>query len=543
MSMKGQRIALLVLVGFVAFLSGGWLLQRGVVVGGNVYQQARLFDDVLGYVADYYVDSLGEAQLYDKAIDGLLNELDDPYARFLRPADFQELTETTTGKYGGLGIQIDVRDGWITIVAPIAETPAEAAGLETGDRIVAVDGRSTYGWKDDQAVSELRGEPGSSVTITVARPGFPEPFDVTVKRAEIHVKAIRQASIIGDGIGYVSLVNSSVSESLARELVDEIGRLRQQGARSLILDLRYNPGGLLDQGVDVSDLFLTEGQAIVTTRGRAPGATEAYRARTPERWPEMPVVVLVNGGTASAAEIIAGALQDHDRAVVIGTPTFGKGLVQTVFRLGRAQGLRLTTARWYTPSGRTIQRDRRDPGAVVAMMEDEADPDSAISPPDSTEAFHTDGGRTVLGGGGIHPDLVVRPDTLSTAEQEFLRGLGSRYGDYRGVLTTYALELKAQNAITDRDFAVTDAMRGEILRRMRAHGIETTAEGFNAARRYVAQDFGFEVERYVFGPEAGSLRRIAEDVQVQKAIELLTEVRSTQELFAAAGREQTKRNY
>lgn len=541
--MKGQRIALLVLVGFVAFLSGGWLLQRGVVVGGNVYQQARLFDDVLGYVADYYVDSLGEAQLYDKAIDGLLNELDDPYARFLRPADFQELTETTTGKYGGLGIQIDVRDGWITIVAPIAETPAEAAGLETGDRIVAVDGRSTYGWKDDQAVSELRGEPGSSVTITVARPGFPEPFDVTVKRAEIHVKAIRQASIIGDGIGYVSLVNSSVSESLARELVDEIGRLRQQGARSLILDLRYNPGGLLDQGVDVSDLFLTEGQAIVTTRGRAPGATEAYRARTPERWPEMPVVVLVNGGTASAAEIIAGALQDHDRAVVIGTPTFGKGLVQTVFRLGRAQGLRLTTARWYTPSGRTIQRDRRDPGAVVAMMEDEADPDSAISPPDSTEAFHTDGGRTVLGGGGIHPDLVVRPDTLSTAEQEFLRGLGSRYGDYRGVLTTYALELKAQNAITDRDFAVTDAMRGEILRRMRAHGIETTAEGFNAARRYVAQDFGFEVERYVFGPEAGSLRRIAEDVQVQKAIELLTEVRSTQELFAAAGREQTKRNY
>jgi carboxyl-terminal processing protease len=543
MSMKGQRIALLVLVGFVAFLSGGWLLQRGVVVGGNVYQQARLFDDVLGYVADYYVDSLGEAQLYDKAIDGLLNELDDPYARFLRPADFQELTETTTGKYGGLGIQIDVRDGWITIVAPIAETPAEAAGLETGDRIVAVDGRSTYGWKDDQAVSELRGEPGSSVTITVARPGFPEPFDVTVKRAEIHVKAIRQASIIGDGIGYVSLVNSSVSESLARELVDEIGRLRQQGARSLILDLRYNPGGLLDQGVDVSDLFLTEGQAIVTTRGRAPGATEAYRARTPERWPEMPVVVLVNGGTASAAEIIAGALQDHDRAVVIGTPTFGKGLVQTVFRLGRAQGLRLTTARWYTPSGRTIQRDRRDPGAVVAMMEDEADPDSAISPPDSTEAFHTDGGRTVLGGGGIHPDLVVRPETLTTVEQEFLRGVGSRYGDYRGVLTTYALELKAQNAITDRDFAVTDAMRGEILRRMRAHGIETTAEGFNAARRYVAQDFGFEVERYVFGPEAGSLRRIAEDVQVQKAIELLTEVRSTQELFAAAGREQTKRNY
>jgi carboxyl-terminal processing protease len=366
--MKGQRFFLLALVGFVSFLSGGWLLQRGTQQAGNVYQQARLFDDVLGYVADYYVDSVGEAELYDLAIEGLLTELDDPYAQYLRPEDFQEFRESTTGNYGGLGIRIDVRDGWITIIAPIVDTPAERVGLETGDRIVAVDGESTYGWKSDQAVNTLRGEPGSEVTLTIARPGMPEPIDMVVERATIHLKAIQLATLLRSSVGYVSLVGTSISENSPAELAEAIDDLREQGATSLILDLRFNPGGLLDEGIEISDLFLNAGESVVSTRGRARGTTEAYQAQSEQPWPDMPVVVLVNGGSASASEIIAGALQDHDRALILGTSTFGKGTMQSVFRLGPQQALRLTTGRWYTPSGRTIQKPHTRQRAGTAMV-------------------------------------------------------------------------------------------------------------------------------------------------------------------------------
>lgn len=538
--MKGQRILLVALVAVVSFVSGGWLLQRGTSPASNVYRQARLFDDVLGYVAQYYVDSVGEGQLYDMAIDGLLNELNDPYSAFLRKEDFEELTESTTGNYGGLGIRIDVRDGWITVIAPIAGTPAAEAGLETGDRIVEVDGRSTFGWKNDRAVSVLRGAPGSAVRIGVMRPGFPEPIEFTIERALIHINAIQLATILEAGVGYISLVNSSVSETLAEELTDEIARLRMEGARSLVLDLRNNPGGLLDQGVAVSDLFLEREQTIVTTRGRVPQSSEDYRATTGQRWPEMPVVVLVNAGTASAAEIIAGALQDHDRALIIGTPTFGKGLVQTVFRLGRTEALRLTTARWYTPSGRTIERITGSgaPRSIALLQGDEQEgAPQAAAGADSSAVYRTDSGRAVLGGGGIHPDLVVRGDTLSDAEQEFIRTLGSKLPVYRDVMTTYALELKGANAIQRSGFQVTDRMRSELLRRLNGKGVEVANKTWTGARSLVEQQFGYEVIRYVFGREEESLQRIRNDAQVQKAMTLLGQAHTPQDLLAQAAQE------
>jgi carboxyl-terminal processing protease len=533
--MKGQRIMLLALVGLVSFVSGGWLLQRGTAQAGNVYQQARLFDDVLGYVADFYVDSVSEAQLYDKAIDGLLDRLDDPYARFLRERDFDELTESTTGNYGGLGIRIDVRDGWITVIAPIAATPADEAGLETGDRIVSVDGESTFGWKDDKAVRELRGEPDTEVTIRVARPGIPEPFEVTITRAEIHVKQIQLATIIEPDIGYVSLVYSNISETIAGELAQAVDSLRDSGARSLILDLRSNPGGLLDQGVEVADLFLDPGKVVVSTRGRARGTTESYRAGAEQRWPDMPIVVLVNGGTASAAEIIAGALQDYDRALLVGLPTFGKGLVQTVFRLGRKQALRLTTARWYTPSGRTIQRPSRDPtAALVADASEDVQPE--VTPSDSV-MFRTSGGRLLSGGGGIRPDLTVYPDTLLDSEQEFLEDLGAQIPLYRDVMTSYALELKGADAVQSSRFQVTNEMRWELVRRLDERGIDVSGAAIRGAQRLIDQQFTYEVQRYVFGRESESLRRLENDPQVQKGLELLRTVGTQPELFALAERE------
>ncbi|MGH7529360.1 MAG: S41 family peptidase, partial [Gemmatimonadales bacterium] len=337
--------SVVVFVALAALTTGGWFLQRGTEPAGSVYQQARLFDDVLAHVADYYVDSLDERQLYQMAIDGMLDQLGDPYSVYLKPDDFRQLSEATTGNYTGLGIQIDVREGWITIVAPLPETPAERAGVMTGDRIVALDGRSTEGWKQDQAVKELRGPAGTTAELTIRRAGVDEPINFRVTRATIHIRSVQNAMMLDDRVGYIFL--SPVNESSALEVAEAVDTLLKQGMKSLVFDLRGNPGGLLDQGVAVSDLFLNPGDTIVATRGRAPGSSRAFRDAQQQRWPNLPVVVIINGGSASAAEIIAGALQDHDRGLLVGTPTFGKGLVQSFWRLTPESGLKLTTARWY----------------------------------------------------------------------------------------------------------------------------------------------------------------------------------------------------
>lgn len=530
--MKTQRALLLVLVGVVSFVSGGWLLQRGVARGSNIYQQARLFDDVLSYISEYYVDSLGEAELYDMAIDGLLDQL-DPYTTFLRPEDFAELTESTTGNYGGLGIRIEVRDGWITVVAPLPGTPAAEAGIEAGDRIVEVDGRSAYGWKSDQAVDVLRGEPGSVVRLGVVRPGLQEAMEFTVERALIHIKAVQLATVLEPDVGYVSFVNSNISEEITDELVEAVEDLLDKGAKSLILDLRNNPGGLLDQGIALSDLFLEPDEVVVSTKGRARGSTRSYRARRSARWHDLPMVILVNGGTASASEIIAGALQDHDRALIVGTPTFGKGLVQTLFNMGGRRALKLTTARWYTPSGRSIQRPSRDTsGTAVANV--------AERPADSTMVYRTDMGRVVMGGGGIQPDIVVPGDTLTSDEQEFLRELGSRFPEYRDAMTTYALELKGSHAVREPSFRVDAGMLRELRDRLRQKGIELTDQEWRGARRFIEQQLAYEVTRYVFGRDVEQLRRMQDDRQLRTALDLLRRADSSEELFSLAALEAEK---
>jgi len=526
---KGAVVAV---VALAALVSGGWFLQRQTEPAGSVYQQARLFDDVLAHVADYYVDSLDERQLYQMAIDGMLDQLGDPYSVFLKPDDFRQLSEATTGNYSGLGIQIDVRGGWITVIAPLPDTPAERAGVQTGDRIVELDARSTEGWNQEKAVKELRGPVGAKAELLIRRAGVDQPIKFSLTRATIHIRSVdpRITMMLDDRVGYIAL--NPVSESSTRDVSIAIDTLLKQGMKSLIFDLRGNPGGLLDQGVAVSDLFLDPGKAIVETRGRAPGSSHEFSDTKPQQWPRLPIVVIVNGGSASASEIIAGALQDHDRAVLIGTPTFGKGLVQSFWRLTPETGLKLTTARWYTPSGRTIQRATRTEAEQEAQVI--AAQRGQDSKPDTTLAFKTDAGRTVYGGGGIRPDLYVVADTFTTAERTFIRALGEKIPVYRDALTSYAIELKEGNRLPNRNFTVSDAMVDEIVRRIRAKGAELPDSVVAGARTLLQQELGYEAARYVFGRSAEFRRRMADDQQVKRALTLAQKAKTPQDLLTLA---------
>ena len=529
--MKLRNVVMVSAAAGLALATGGWLLQQEAQPTGSVYQQARLFEDVLAHVADFYVDSIDERKLYQMAIDGMLDQLHDPYSVFLKRDDFRALNEQTTGNYGGLGIQIEVRDGWITVVAPLPDTPAERAGIQSGDQIIALDARSTEGWKQDQAVKEPRGPAGSPVELRVRRVGIELPLTFKLTRATIHVRSVQVSMMLDDKVGYVLL--TTVSETSAPELTQAITDLAKQGMKSLILDLRSNPGGVLDQGVAVSELFLDPGQEVVETRGRAPNISRTYRDARAQQWPNLPIVVLVNGFSASAAEIIAGALQDHDRAVVVGTPTFGKGLVQSLWQLTPETALKITTARWYTPSGRTIQRKSKSEEDQVAQAE-AAELGKDTTKTDSTQIFHTDRGRVLVGGGGIRPDLFVAPDTFDTAERSFIRALGNKITVYQDVRTAYALETKTSGRVKSPSFVVTPDMADEVIKRVRARGVAVPDSVLPGAREVISQDLGFEIARYVFGRSVEVRRQRDEDRQVRAALGLARRAKTPQDLLALA---------
>ena len=369
------------LVAGVALVSGGWLLQREASGEQSVYRRAAIFDEVLRYVQARYVDEHSESDLYQKAIEGMLQELGDPHTVFMTADEYAQLHLQTSGEYGGLGIQIAPREGWITAVSVLPGTPAERAGIRIGDQLLEIDGRDAHGWTDDDAVKLLRGPVGTPIRLKVRRVGVDQPMSFTINREEIHVRSVPYAYMAAPGVGYVDL--TIFSQSSTQELKAAIDSLRGAGARKLVLDLRGNPGGLLDQGVAISDLFLRRGQAIVETRSRNPMESETFRASSDDAY-DLPMVVLVDPYSASAAEIVAGALQDHGRAVILGTQTFGKGSVQTVIDIDgcgpKPCGLKLTVARYYTPNGRSIQGQGITPDIVVDATAPPPDPDEADLP-------------------------------------------------------------------------------------------------------------------------------------------------------------------
>lgn len=332
--------------------------------------ELRNFTEIFDRIRSSYVEPVDDKTLLQYAIDGMLSNL-DPHSDYLLPEDFSELQEHTTGKFGGLGIEVGIEDGLIKVVTPIDDTPAKKAGIKSGDLIVSLDGEPVREMSLTSAIDKMRGEPGTDIELTIRRAGEPELLDFTVTRAEIKVASVRGESL-GDGIGYLRI--TQFQDKSGSELTDAIDKLQtlaqdnNEQLNGLILDLRNNPGGVLDAAVEVSDAFLNTG-LIVYTEGRIAESDFRYSASEETIAEDIPLIVLINGGSASASEIVAGALQDHKRAVIVGTQSFGKGSVQSVLPIGGDKAIKLTTARYFTPKGRSIQAQGIHPDVFVEQSE------------------------------------------------------------------------------------------------------------------------------------------------------------------------------
>ena len=372
-----QTRGLFVFVAAALILFTGAVMAKRLPFQSDSFEDLKVFTEVLSYVEANYVEEVEPEKLMQGAIRGMLRTL-DPHSSFMPRDMYQEMRVETEGEFGGLGIEITIRDELLTVVSPIEGTPAFRAGIQAGDKIVAVEGESTKDMSLIDAVKRLRGRVNTSVTIGVMREGFTEPKEFTLTRAIIHIKSVR-SKLLPDSIGYIKL--RSFHKNTAEELDDALLDFDERHISALVLDLRNNPGGLLEQAIAVTDAFIEGGQLIVYTKGRLANQNMKGYSKTEGSHPNVPLVILVNGGSASASEIVAGALQDLKRATIIGTKTFGKGSVQTIIPLSDGSGLRLTTAKYYTPNGRMIHEKGIVPDIVVEAPKPEVAEGQDAAPP------------------------------------------------------------------------------------------------------------------------------------------------------------------
>ena len=530
---KAKMLAVPGAVVVLAVVSGGWFLQKDLGLGANLYVQTRVLDEVVARIEQHFVDSIDADELYDAALEGVVAKLGDPNSSLLRAPDWEDMRIRTQGEYGGVGLEVADRDSFVTVVAPIPGTPGSRAGLRPGDRIVEVEGRSVEGRGTDEVAQILRGKPGTSVRMGVRRHGVEQiiPFEIT--RAVIQLKAVPFAVLLEGGVGYVPV--EIFNETTTEEVQAGLDSLGAEGMTSLILDLRRNRGGLLLEGVGLSDLFLDAGSDIVEVRGRA-SPVERYRAEAAQVRPGLPVVVLVDHGSASAAEIVAGALQDHDRALLIGAPTFGKGSVQSLFPVLGGRVLKLTTARWYTPSGRSIQKDPHEQligagnGVISLRGEVVRYPDLADRPRYTSVA-----GRVLRGGGGIIPDLWILPDTLTRAEGEAVRKLFAVGSGYVRTLQNWAVRYLQEHPGLEPGFTMTDADLADFHASLARRGVQVTLAELQRARRTVKYHLGSEVALQAWEDRGRFVRNAEQDGQLRTAVELLLAARTQGDLFRLAG--------
>jgi len=532
-AMRATRTLGAAIVAFLALVGGGALMQQAAAAHeAEAFDRAQL-RRVERIIAERYVEKVDTDQLYRMAIDGMLDRLGDPHSTFIDVEDATDLEITTTGNYGGLGIRVQMVGDWVTVMSVIAGTPAEREGLLTGDRIIGVDGEGVAGWDESIVIDRLRGPIGEPVTVTVARVGVAVPIPLTMTREEVHVSPV--LAYVNNGIGIVRL--AQFSREATEELREAISGLVESGASGLVLDLRGNPGGLLEEGVAVSDLFLSRGTTIVSTASRIEDQNYTFLATEDDAFPNLPIIVLVNGGSASASEIVAGALQDHDRALILGTPSFGKGSMQTVYLLPGGHHLKLTTAGWSTPSGRSIESEHQLPEvSVIGSDEGTLGPVGRIQVPAEPEVFHTTSGRLVYGGGGIVPDVIVA-DSLSAAELTFGEELTKNAMSIRQLAFRFAVSWNGEHPELHQGFEVIPEMRDEFLTLLRSEGAEIDDELYTSVQSLVDRFLAIQLANTAFG-ELEAMRRSQQgEQQILEAVQRLIEATSVGDLLDAIAAE------
>ncbi len=501
----------------VTFLSGGWLLRPKPAPDGGIYQQARLFEGVVGAINRHYIDSLGEGDLYQRAADALVTSLHDPYAELLIRDSYRDYQRQMAGT------EIDFErgpseSGW--------EGRSAGTVIAPGDEVLSINGESTKGWSPERVDERLERAEGPLVTVLVRPRGSTEPVIRRFTKTETHVSAASSGVMLNHKVGYIAL--RRMSDGAADELRAAVDTLMAQGMTSLVLDLRSNPGGLIREGVAVAGLFLEPGDTVATSMGRSFKRVKTYLAETPGGWDDLRLAVLVNRGTASSAELVAGALQDHDRAVLVGTPSYGKGVLQTTYPIGDEVAIKLTTARWFTPSGRTVQRPR---------------PDSAGGPgnrlPSSRpRVFYTTEGRVVPDASGILPDLLVRPAPRSEGERVLWARLGENMSRFRDVLSGYAAEIRDSAAGPKDALVITPERRDSLYARLEQAGLRLDRGTYELAAPFIQEQLTAELTRAYFDSETVVRRRAQRDRQLQAALLVLRGAGSQDEALTAAMRVQ-----
>ncbi len=519
-------------------VTGGLLGGRVAAGDGRTADRLRLYAAVLDVVQREYVDEVKSDRLVSASIQQMLRGL-DPHSNLLEPRENSQLQERQRGSYYGLGITVQSNDGNITVISPFEGTPAHRLGIRAGDIISRIDGEDARGMAIDDAVRRLRGPKGSTVRVTITRRGYDQPLEFTVIRDEIPIHSVPYSFLAAPGVGYVRLVDFNETSacrpsdppSCERELERAIRGLKEQGAKSLVLDIRDNPGGLLDQSFAVASLFLGKQKLVVFTRGRSKRDEATYITEGESRFADMPLIVLTSSHSASASEIVAGAIQDHDRGLIVGERTFGKGLVQTILPLHNVRGyaLSLTTARYYTPSGRSIQRDY----GSTALEDYVAPRERRGCGEELGEPKLTDAGRKVYGGDGIAPDYCVEPETPS----KLISSLDTRRAFFNFSALYESAERTASGQVETAgtrvrstadhvtairpDFSVTDPVWADFGAFLDREKIRVDREELGRQRQAVSRRIEEEVLRQVFGEGLARRRTLSWDVQVQKALEVL----------------------
>jgi carboxyl-terminal processing protease len=529
---KRFSIPLIVTVFFVAFVGGTQF--NHLISGDNIYEQLSKFKDVLSLTEKYYVEDVDTQNLTEHAITGLLNEL-DPHSVYIKAQQMQRVTEDFQGRFEGIGVEFSIVNDTITVVQPIGGGPSASLGIMSNDKIVRIDGKSSIGFTTDQVMKSLKGPKGTKVSVSIARSGVKELLEFEIVRDVIPLYSVDVSTMLNDKVGYVNVTR--FAETTSKEMFAALQKLKSQGMKQLVLDLRSNPGGYLDQAVKMADLFLESDakggpRKVVYTLSRKTEFNEEYFAYTNSEFEKIPLIILLSNGSASASEIVSGAIQDWDRGLIVGETSFGKGLVQKQFPLSDGSALRLTISRYYTPSGRLIQRSyaNKDKYQEEAFTRDEQEGEN-IEHKESTAdtsrpKFKTAGGRVILGGGGITPDFIVKPGNITKYSiqlnrrnmfYEFITGYLTRSGEQ--IKNRYKTDMQSFN----KNFTIDDSLMNEFLAFTKEKKVDFVEDDYKKDKDYIQARLKAYIARNYWNNEGWYSVLLGIDNQVKKAIILFPE--------------------